>query len=373
MKYTTIGLALTGILFVGCHTPSEGKEEEVSQDDTSSTEMSDESVGSCYDDSDAGCQYFTWSEIQEAIETVYLFVDSYQGFTKGEALEVAKIIYENGGYPEAVLALLRVQTTPDDGYRAFLSLTDDEGHPVSDRKAEHFQIVLDDAEPINPASVHRLQEMTSDDISVDASIVIDDSGSMTDCDANFVNQGVAHLFENLPEVYEAHALKFTSEIYPVHDWSRNGSELATALLTTCTDRGATAAWDAVNEGLAVLRHQADLEFAILFSDGLDNSSDTALGTLAAKAQEGATPVFAIGLGMADIFSMQRLAMESGGAFVYISSGEEALSAFELITEYLVNLYVVEWRSVANFDECTVTVTLPGGDALSDSILLEQSN
>jgi hypothetical protein len=124
-------------------------------------------------------------------------------------------------------------------------------------------------------------------------------------------------------------------------------------------------WDATAAGVASVP-EADLRVMVLFSDGIDTASSSTQSAAKAAALREGVPVFAIGLGFADIFAMADLGFGSRGAFVYVPSGEQIVTAFDLVTSAVAESYVVEWETGAAFSQVTVGATLPDGLSLSGS-------
>ncbi len=324
----------------------------------------------CYGDTRVGCSHLSWSDVEWAIELLYLFKDTYNGYTREEALELAEEVYVNGIYPEAYLEIIAVQNRGGDSHRAFVVATDEGGYPAAGLTVEDFELEIDGGDPVQPLRVRRLRDLTGSELQVDISVVIDDSGSVMDCDANFVAEGLAYLFNTLPPVYEAKLVKFESDVYEASDWTSDGSELAQAMLNYCTDRGATSLWDAVYEGIHDLPDDGDLKAVVVFTDGLDNfSSHTYQQVVQLAAQKG-VPVLVAALGSADILTLFNLATDTGGGFVYIPSGEEILDAFKTLTAFVTDAFVIEWDTDVDFDSAKIRARLENDDTITDTFYMD---
>lgn len=315
--------------------------------------------GPCYADTPVGCTSISWEDVAQAIAALYFFQSSYAGYSESEALEIARELYDNGVPARSYLEIVSAYTT-DDGYRMHVVVTDPQGQPVGDLTAEDFAVVVDGEALDTPATVTMLGEADPEalDLSLNFSVVIDDSGSVADCDANFVAQGLAYLISNLPPAYSMSLIKFTGTVELVQTATTDPELLADALANDCTDRGSTALWDALHIAHNQLPHEAGFDATIVFTDGLDNSSSANLANVIAEHAETGTPVFVLGLGLPDIFSLTNLTTGTDGAFVYVNSGERIVEGFETLTEFIHKSYVVDLEAVP--DTAAISIELPSG-------------
>ncbi len=321
--------------------------------------------GPCYAESTVGCTSVSWDDIVQAIAALYFFEPSYAGYSESEALEIARELYDNGVPARSYLEIVSAYTT-EGGYRMHVVVTDPQGQPVGDLADEDFAIVVD-GEPLDsPASVTMLGEADPQalDLALNFSLVIDDSGSVADCDANFVAQGLAYLVNNIPPAYSMSLIKFSGTVELVQAATTDPELLADALLNSCTDRGSTALWDALRMGHDQLPHENGFDATIVFTDGLDNSSSANLANVIADHAETGTPVFVLGLGLPDIFSLTNLAAGTDGAFVYVNSGERIVEGFETLTEFIHKSYVVDLEAAP--DSVEISIGLPSG-TVSDEL------
>lgn len=316
----------------------------------------------CYSGSRAGCQDISWSTIEIAIEGAFatLGAERYHGYTKADAKATARALYDHGTLPGARLSLFHARTVDGKTSRVLASVLDAAGRPQAGLAAPAF-----DVGGSSPSRVLRLGDATRDDVRLRIATVVDDSGSIGDCDAQFVADGLAHLFEVAPPVYEAELVKFATDVETVRPFTSDAAALASTARGSCTDRGATSLWDAVQVGLADLRASTDdhVPILVVFSDGLDNDSRASFADVAAAAAAGRVPTLVAGLGSADPFALGDLARVTGGAFVYAPSGDRALDLFRTLTSVLVEAYVVDVPPGA----ATLTVRLPDGQTLTADI------
>jgi hypothetical protein len=348
-----------------------GADESSSSDDgggSSATSGADTTggEGSCYGDSEIGCTSLSWNDIAAIIETLYLFDDSYYGYTKSEAIALAHQLYDEGVVPGAWLRVIALQDLGDGRWRAHVAVAGPDGHAFGDLDASAFAVALDDGDAIAPALAYPLGDADPDDVHAELSVIVDDSGSITDCDAAFVQEGVTHLFETVPPIYAASLIKFADDVYTAQARTEDTDALAHAMASYCSDRGSTSLWVAIEAGVSDLPSFAGLRTVMVFTDGLDNDSDATLSAVIDHAQAERVPVIVIGLGLADMFALSKLARETGGGLVYIHSGQQALTAFEVATSFVSDSYVVEVEADVPFESIRFTATLEGGETVSDA-------
>jgi von Willebrand factor type A domain len=334
----------------------------VSDDDSDD----DNSNNPCYEDTLSGCSSFSWSDIKFVIEAIYLFDDTYFGYDREEALDLAKSYYENGVYPESYLLILGLEELDGGKWRAYTIVTGEDGFPVENLTPDQFLIEMDDSDDfVTPTRVQSVRNALSEDVNLISSLVVDDSGSITDCDANFVAKGLSHLLETLPPFYTANLFKFGNDVLLAQDWTSDSQALIDAMWNVC-DRGATSLWDALDESVASIPEtRTGLRVSVVFTDGLDNDSSSTLNDVIDSSLKKRVPVFAVGLGMADIFALGKLARETNGGLFYIPTGEEVFDAFELITTFMMEAYVIEWEAADSFSEVKIYAEVIDGNAVSD--------
>jgi hypothetical protein len=357
-----LGLAVTSLVAlvaVGCTVTTSGSSGGSSGGTQSPDRASPAGGGACYADTRTGCQDVAWSDVERLIDAAYLGRTTYFGHDKASAKSTAKTIYENGTLPGARLSLFRARSTDGKTSRVIASVLDANGHPARGLTASAFAVGGGEFEP---SRVIRLGDATRDDVRLRLSAVLDDSGSISDCDAQFVADGVAHLFETVPPVYSAELVKFATHPMIVAPFTEDGAALAAAARSTCTDRGATSLWDGAITGIESLERtvtEDETPMMVIFSDGFDNDSERSFRDVAEAAARSRIPTLVVGIGIADPFALTELARVTGGGFVYVPSGQRALEAFKTVTTMMTDSYVVDLPADAAF----LAVALPDGTSL----------
>lgn len=345
---------------------TEGAEASPTQGSSDPSGADETGDASCYGASEVGCTSLSWSDIVTIIETLYLFQDSYYGYSESEAKELARQLYDNGTVPGAWLRVVTLQELGDGRWRAHVAVADADGRAAEDLDPAAFTIAFDGGDAVAPASAYALGDADPDEVHAELSVVIDDSGSIADCDAAFVMSGVSHLFSTIPPLYASSLVKFADDVYLAHERTEDIDALAHAMQTFCTDRGSTSLWDGIERGLDDLPQFDGLRALIVFTDGLDNDSSTSLSAVIDHAQAEHVPVFVVGLGLADMFALSKLAIDTGGGLVYIHSGQQALSGFELVTGFVSDSYVVEFEAEPGFGSVQIAAEVAEGQIVADA-------
>lgn len=311
---------------------------------------------SCYGDARVGCQVFTWEDITKAIELVYGVDENYYGYDQEEATDLARELFDNGVVSGARIGIVRV-AGPQDTERFVVSVSDETGFPAKGLTVDQIGFAAGD-EAVPAARVVRLGDATTSDLHMRLSVIVDDSGSIRDCDANFIADGLAFLFGELPPIYEAELIKFESEIQQASEFSSDGEVLQEAALTTCTDRGKTSLWDATQLGvehLGATGAGGELELAVVITDGFDNDSSATAGSVIDAAVDANVPVLVVGIGFVDPFSLLTVAAETSGGFVYVPTGDKAAEALENATGFVTDAYVVDLAAGTEATEIVVVL------------------
>jgi hypothetical protein len=298
---------------------------------------------------------------------VFLSEDFYNGYDQQEALNLARKFYEHGTYPESRLAVVKTQDLGGGRYRAFVTATSDKGFPLTGLMASHFAVTTEAGKSYVATQVKRFGDLSDSEIRVELSAVIDDSGSIQDCDAVQIAGGLSNMFDSLPPVYQAELIKFETDIYRAHGFTENGEAIAQRMMSYCTNRGSTALWDAIDLGMDERLAEPDLKIIVVFSDGIDSSSTSEAAEIVANLKKRRIPVFSVALGLADVVNLWNLSAVTGGGFVYIYSGEDILWAFSLMADFLNEIYIIEWESAVPPSGSTISVQKDDGSVISAKI------
>ncbi|MBQ9059030.1 MAG: VWA domain-containing protein [Atopobiaceae bacterium] len=111
--------------------------------------------------------------------------------------------------------------------------------------------------------------------------------------------------------------------------------------------GNTALYDALYEGLVDARYQNGARCVIAFTDGMDNESHCSPQDIISLATSYNIPVFIIGTGGADEYTLRQIAEGTNGEYWDIASISDMAAILERISAGEKNMYCLEYESDAN--------------------------
>jgi len=266
-------------------------------------------------------------------------------------------------WDEELLAFLSIvhATNAVDGQRAaYLFVANDELEPVLELAADDVT-VLEGGEPVEVLSVAPLKSFSKVQFSL--SLVLDYSGSMSEQDIAFLEEGLAHLIGVLPPVFRAGVVKFSKDAVVYQPMTEDVGELEEAI-TAPMEAGATSLYDAMDVGLDELEgEETPFRLEIVFTDGLENDSYAACHrTVSQRARALGVPVFVIGMGAIDVPAMFTMTNETHGCFLYAPSNEDVKAVYQRVAAFIADTWVVTWPSadVDGAAQVTISAETPAG-------------
>lgn len=224
--------------------------------------------------------------------------------------------------------------------RAFVSVTDKNGHAIQQLKQADFA-AREDGQPMKVLAVDASDE------AIHVGLVIDHSGSMADQGKLADAQTAATAFvREMRSQDEAFLSVFDDTITLLQDFTNNQDTLEQAITKIVPNDG-TAFYDAVFAGAQKFdgRQDKPKKALILLTDGLDNRSSHSASDAIAKSTEMNVRLYTIGLGSdADRTGLQQLADKTGGKFFYSPGGQQLKELYQLIAEQLQKDYAVDLES-----------------------------
>ncbi len=158
-----------------------------------------------------------------------------------------------------------------------VTVTDQNGHAISDLKKEDFKILEDGKE--QPISFFSLQR-----VPVSWGLVLDRSGSMAEMMRNVYDAAV-HVVDEGTEEDEAFIVTFNGEVELVSDFVSDKQKLADSVKDLHAD-GVTAIWDASAFALDHLKQgKHRKKVLVVVTDGEDNSSRLSFPDLVQRVEE----------------------------------------------------------------------------------------
>lgn len=280
------------------------------------------------------------------------------GGTQFEKLE-AEI--QDSYYVDAKLVSTDVSEYPK--VKLYFNITDEYGDSVSLAKAKAaIRERLSGGEFVEREvkSIQRLEGREG--LSID--LVVDKSGSM-DGSLYRVQEVMTQFVESLDykagdkveiisfDSYVMYMCSYTSDV----NLMRNG-------IYNMTPYGMTALYDALAEGITNAKNQGGARCVIAFTDGYDNESYHTPGEIINMACNYGVPVFIIGAGDVDSYTLQNIAHSTGGYYWDIDDLYDMNDILRQIYDEQKDMYCVEYisdSSIGQYDERNIQYIISDGD------------
>lgn len=251
--------------------------------------------------------------------------------------------------------------------RVYLSITDQEGNPLSGFNIKNFQImeVVDGDTLVKSANLlNNGDEDISEPLAISANM--DYSGSMFDQDIQDMENALK-TFVKLKEAGDLISIiKFASYVERVQDFTNDTSLLLSKIDEYAYVGELTAFYDACDLGLDDLEGLSGnyLPVVVGFTDGYNNASYQSFDGLISKATDYEIPIYNIGFGSADHTSLTAISEATGGRYFYAISGDEIADLYLLLKDQLKKLYVFQWPLNADHSgtvQVVIKVEYTGGN------------
>lgn len=132
---------------------------------------------------------------------------------------------------------------------------------------------------------------------------------------------------------------FSQEVDKVLSLTTDHNVLSSTI-NSLSPNGGTALYDAIDRALEGLNHADGIKAVIVMTDGEDNSSHKSLASVIAKAKKFGIPVFVIGLGDVNKKVLNRIANSTGGVAYFTDKKEELSSIYQMISKRIQSVYEV---------------------------------
>lgn len=260
-----------------------------------------------------------------------------------------------------------------DGMRsAYVFVADRDVAPIPNLHGADFDVVeAGIAVPAGQLEVRTLKSLEDEELEgAEFAIffVLDYSGSMSDADKGFLEEGLHHFLDVLPHVFRAGVIKFSGDASVVQTMTNDLAALHRAIDAPFR-AGSTALYDAMGRGLSLLsRETAPLRFQIVFTDGMENASERDChDSVVARSQDLGAPVFVVGMGEIDVPSMFTLTNATNACFLYAPSSDSIRAIYELAAHFIGGTYVLRWPATSDAVAPAVTIVArtPGGSFEDD--------
>lgn len=195
-------------------------------------------------------------------------------------------------------------------------------------------------------------------------LVVDKSGSM-DGSLYRVQEVMTEFVESLD--YKAgdkvEIISFDSYVMYMCSYT-NDVNLMRNGINNMTPYGMTALYDALAEGITNAKNQGGARCVIAFTDGYDNESSYTPDQIIAMAQNYSVPVFIIGAGDVDSYTLQRIATSTGGYYWDIYDLYDMNDILRQIYSEQKDMYCIEYitdSAAGQYDERAIEYIIYDGD------------
>ncbi len=245
----------------------------------------------------------------------------------------------------------------------FAVVSDSNGSPVEDLKAEDFTVVYD-------GKKHETANFAyADDVPLVLGLLVDTSGSMQMLMHDTRRAAAKFLGQTIKPQDKAFLVDFDLQPRLVHDVTGDLPSLMRSLGKLNAD-GATAMYDAVVFSLLQFEQHPGRRALVVLTDGDDIDSRYGPKHCAEMARQTGVPVYVIGLGALDTLrrtyskrDLRNVTEDTGGRLYFVESFEELAQAYaqinaELRSQYSLGFYVEE--DLSDAQKRKVEVQVPKG-------------
>jgi VWFA-related protein len=245
------------------------------------------------------------------------------------------------------------------------SVTDKKGKLVTNLGESAFK-VFENGQP------QQVKLFRREDVPVSLGIIIDDSGSMMTKRARVEAAALNLVRESNPQD-EVFIVNFNDEAFLDVPFTNDMKKMEQGL-ARIDSRGGTAMRDAVSMSLDYIRDKGkkDKKVLLVITDGADNASNITLEKVVARANQGETLIYAIGLftdeekheGVKAKRALNELTAATGGLSFYPKDVGEVQELAGEIARDIRNQYTIAYSPViqaldGSYRQIKVTVDAPG--------------
>jgi VWFA-related protein len=235
--------------------------------------------------------------------------------------------------------------------RAFVSVTDSLGNPITGLQTSSFTI--SDGGSLPPVTS---QPATGSGAALASTLVLDGSGSLSNADVANIKVAAKAFIDLLQPVDSVAVYHFGSDVDLIQDYTASRPAARAAVDALTNNLGSTSLYDAIveaaNHSLVVGGRRA----LVVMTDGMNNDSAANEQQAIAAAVAAGVPVFTIGFGNVDEDVLQRIADQTGGLFFLGASSADLQMIFARIGATLGSQYLLTWpAAVVNGGTHSVTV------------------
>jgi VWFA-related protein len=232
-----------------------------------------------------------------------------------------------------------VEKVDVDAVQVTVTVTDAAGQFVPDLPRSAFR-VFEDGRP------QTISYFTSQDVPLELVVAVDISGSMAPAMLK-LKAAVRGLLAAVPEKNQVTLLGFNDSIFALARKATDPAERVRAV-DRLAPWGATALYDAILRGGAMIGRQVGRKAVVVFTDGEDQGSHVAIQDVERWLESSDVTIYMIGQGRGvtqDYLKkiMERLTTKTGGRAFFTDSIDELQGTFKDLLDELSNQYLVGYQ------------------------------
>ncbi len=224
---------------------------------------------------------------------------------------------------------------------AYISILDEDNNPIKDALREDFTIYENE----EPVALRGFDQVSTLKRGKEASIalVVDKSESMRGEKIQRAKASLMEFIRLMEKGDRAVIITFSDKVTPEGNLSEDKAML-NQKVQIIEVGGHTALYDAIYQGVAMVKGLAGRRAVIVLTDGIANRGRYNIGDSIDYATENYTSVYVIGLGK-DVRGerLSRIARESGGEYFFSPTAQELPGFYETISQHLKNEYLISYR------------------------------
>jgi len=228
----------------------------------------------------------------------------------------------------------------------YFTVTDSAGASVLGVRSEELALTLDGV----PQDIALLRSALEGGEHLAIAMLFDRSGSMK-TGLGAAREAGLEFLDRLSQGDQLAIVSFDTEVRVETNLTSDRTRVAAAL--DAIDKGSdTALYDAVLVGLASLEQATTGRKAlVVLTDGKDTRSTATYEAVVERAAAQGIPIYAIGLPVeSDQAVLERMAAETGGAYLRADAPGDLRALYQLIAEQLNNQYFLQFESSFGVDE-----------------------
>lgn len=260
--------------------------------------------------------------------------------------------YDTPAMVKAAMTLVTTDLSDYPNVKAYFRVEDpDNGNRVENLNTTSFSIRESvDGGKFLARKIHSVKVMDGN-AGVNIDLLADKSDSIGNEDMDKIKQVMTEFVQNLQYKSgdKAEVLAFDSIVQQMCSYT-NDSQLLVNGINNMTAEGMTALYDAMYAGINHAALQGGARCVIAFTDGKKTAGNYEAQDVIDYANKNQVPVYIIGVGDVDEYSLRDIADKTNGRYWYIDDLYDLKDIYNEIYQEQMEMYVVEYESDASLDE-----------------------